>query len=534
MKLPTALEMKNLDRSATDDYGIPSIVLMENAGLGTVKMIERELGSCDNTFALIFVGPGNNGGDGLVIGRHLHQRGCQPVFFFLVNPDSFRDDTAVNLKIIKKLRLPFHVIDNQKRVETIPILLRQFETRGLPCYAVVDAIFGIGLNREVTGHFADTINLINTSGFAHKVPIISVDTPSGIDSDTGKVLGTCVRADFTATYCCPKPGHFIHGSSEWTGKLEIIDIGVPPEAIHRAGLTTELATSDTFRKISRQLQRTKASHKGSHGHLLILAGSPGKTGAGILAGKGALRSGAGLVSFCVPESLNDIFESTLTEAMTIPLTNDPQFLSIADWDVIAQAIQGKQALVVGPGMGRNKQTAALVMKIYKNVKCPVLLDADALNILADNRADLQVPAGPRIFTPHPGELARLLDKSAAGIQDNRIDAAMLGSNLFRNEEHDTVLVLKGAGTIIAGSNGTTIINTTGNPGMATGGMGDILSGVIGALLCQGLSPLDAAVAGVFLHGSAGDILYERSGVGFTASEVAGMIPFAAVKHSAVK
>ncbi|EKD40447.1 MAG: hypothetical protein ACD_75C00051G0001, partial [uncultured bacterium] len=169
MKLPTALEMQNLDRSATEEYGIPSIVLMENAGLGTVKMMERELGSCENTFTLIFVGPGNNGGDGLVIGRHLHQRGCQPVFFFLINPDGFRGDTAVNLQIIKKLRLPFHVIDNPKRVETIPILMKQFETRGLPCYALVDAIFGIGLNREVTGHFADTINLINNSGFAHKV-----------------------------------------------------------------------------------------------------------------------------------------------------------------------------------------------------------------------------------------------------------------------------------------------------------------------------------------------------------------------------
>ncbi len=534
MKLPTALEMQNLDRSATEEYGIPSIVLMENAGLGTVKMMERELGSCENTFTLIFVGPGNNGGDGLVIGRHLHQRGCQPVFFFLINPDGFRGDTAVNLQIIKKLRLPFHVIDNPKRVETIPILMKQFETRGLPCYALVDAIFGIGLNREVTGHFADTINLINNSGFAHKVPVISVDTPSGIDSDTGKVLGTCVRADYTATYCCAKPGHFIHGSSEWTGKLEIIDIGIPPEAIQRAGLTTELATSDTFKKISQPLQRTKSSHKGTHGHLLILAGSPGKSGAAVLTGKGALRSGAGLVTLCAPRSLNSIFENTLIEAMTIPLPKSTRFLSIADWETIVQSLQGKQAVVIGPGIGREAQTAELVMHMYKTVRCPVLFDADALNILAENRADLHMPGGPRIFTPHPGELARLLDKSAAEIQDNRIDAALLGGGLFKNDEHETVLVLKGAGTIIGSSDGTTIINTTGNPGMATGGMGDVLCGVIGALLCQGLSPVNAAVAGVFLHGSAADILYERTGAGFTASEVADTIPLAAIKHSARK
>lgn len=531
MKLPTALEMKNLDRSATEDYGIPSIVLMENAGLGTVRMMERELGSCENTFALIFVGPGNNGGDGLVIGRHLHQRGCQPVFFFLINPDRLRGDAAVNLQIIKKLKLPFHVIDNPKRVETIPILQKQFETRGLPCYAVVDAIFGIGLDREVSGHFADTINLINTSGFAHKVPIIAVDTPSGIDSDTGKVLGTCVRADYTATYCSAKPGHFIHGSSEWTGKLAIIDIGIPPEAMQRAGLTTELATVETFRKIYRTLQRNKSSHKGTHGHLLILAGSTGKTGAAILTGLGALRSGAGLVSLCVPGNLNSIFESCLIEAMTIPLPNSTDCLSMADWELIAQSLQGKQAVVLGPGIGKDEQTAELVLRIYKTVRCPVVIDADGLNILAENRADLHRPGGPRIFTPHPGELSRLLDKSPADIQANRIDAAVLGGNLFRNDEHETVLVLKGAGTIIAGSDGTTIINTTGNPGMATGGMGDVLGGVIGALLCQGLSPLDAAVAGVFLHGSAADILYEQNGVGFIASEVADTIPLAATKLS---
>ncbi|OGR16949.1 MAG: hypothetical protein A2X81_11320 [Desulfobacterales bacterium GWB2_56_26] len=531
MKLPTALEMQKLDRSATEDYGIPSIVLMENAGLGTVRMMERELGPCDNTFALIFIGPGNNGGDGLVIGRHLHQRGCQPVFFFLINPDKLHGDAAVNLQIIKKLKLPFHVIDNPKRVETIPILLKQFETRGLPCYAVVDAIFGIGLNREVTGHFADTINLINTSGFAHKAPIIAVDTPSGIDSDTGKVLGTCVRADHTATYCCAKPGHFVHGSSEWTGKLEIIDIGIPPEAIQRAGLTTELATVERFRRISRSLQRAKPSHKGTHGHLLILAGSTGKTGAAILAGRGALRSGAGLVSLCVPNNLNSIFESSLIEAMTIPLPNSTNFLSVSDWETIAHSIQGKQAVILGPGMGRDQRTAELVMRIYKTVSCPVVIDADGLNILAENREGLHQPGGPRIFTPHPGELSRLLDKSSEDIQANRIDAAVLGANLFRNDEHDTVLVLKGAGTIVAGSDGTTIINTTGNPGMATGGMGDVLSGIIGALLCQGLSSLDAAVAGVFLHGSAADILYGQTGIGFTAAEVADMIPLAAMRHS---
>ena len=384
MKLPTAREMQHLDHTASEVFGIPSIVLMENAGLGTVKMIEAELGPCNNTYALIFVGPGNNGGDGLVIGRHLHQRGCQPVFFFLVNPDTLKGDTAVNLQIIKRLKLPFHVVDNAAKVKTIPVLLKHLESSGLPCYVVIDAIFGIGLCREVTGHFADAINLIN-SGFAHESPVTSVDTPSGMDSDTGKVLGTCVRANYTATYCCAKPGHFIHGSLSWTGKLEIIDIGIPPEAISQANITTELATDEMIKSLSWPLQRKKASHKGSHGHLLILAGSTGKTGAAVLAARGALRSGAGLVSLCVPHDLNAVFETTLIEAMTVPLPNSNNSLSISDWESISTHIDNKQAVVIGPGIGKDPNTAKLVLQLYHSVRCPLILDADALNILAAYR-----------------------------------------------------------------------------------------------------------------------------------------------------
>lgn len=516
--------MKNLDQLASDCFGIPSIVLMENAGLGTVTMIENELGPCKNTFALIFIGPGNNGGDGLVIGRHLHQRGCQPVFFFLVNPDSLKGDAAVNLHIVKKLRLPFHVVDNAARVETIGVLFKQLEARGLSCHVIIDAIFGIGLCREVVDHFADVINLINTSGFGHNAPVVSVDTPSGMDTDTGKILGTCVRADYTATYCCAKPGHFIDGSSSLTGRLEIIDIGIPPEAVNQTVITTELATADTFTTLSQPLRRDKASHKGSHGHLLVLAGSAGKTGAAVLTAKGALRSGAGLVSLCVPHDLNSVFETTLIEAMTIPLPNSSQSLSIADWDIISENIAAKKAVVLGPGIGKDADTAELVLKMYLTVKCPLVLDADALALLVGYREKMNSPAGPRIFTPHPGELAILLDKSTDFIQDNRLEATLLGCDLFKNDLHDIVLILKGAGTITAAGNGSAIINTTGNPGMATGGMGDVLSGVIGALICQGLAPLDAAVAGVFLHGAAADRLYEKCGSGFLASEVADMIP----------
>ncbi len=532
MQLPTAQEMKDLDRSAMENFGIPSIVLMENAGLGTVRMIEKELGSCRNTFALIFVGPGNNGGDGLVIGRHLHQRGCQPLFFFLVNPDSLQGDAAVNLTIIRNLKLPFHVVDTPARVQTIPVLLKQFESRGLPCYAVIDAIFGIGLCRPVTGHFADTIDLINSANFCRACPVVAVDIPSGMDTDTGKIFGTCVQADYTATYGYAKPAHFIHGSSSWAGKLEIIDIGIPPEAIQQAKITTELATRENCTPLIASLTRKKSAHKGSHGNLLILAGSTGKTGAAILAARGALRGGAGLVNLLVPHDLNIIFETVLTEAMTHPLPNSCGCLSVDDWPTISEQLPTKQAIVIGPGIGLGPKTAELVLRIYHTALCPVIIDADALTVLASHQDRLAAPQGPRIFTPHPGELARLLNKSTTDIQENRLNAALSGGSLFLNSRHDTVMILKGAGTIIAASNGLTTINTTGNPGMATGGMGDVLTGIIGALVCQGLSPLHAAVAGVYLHGAAADCLFAQSGAGFLASEVADVVPLIIKEHLA--
>ncbi len=524
MKLPTSQEMKNLDKTAIEDYGIPGIVLMENAGLLTVLMMERELGPSKNSFVSIFIGPGNNGGDGLVIGRHLHQRGCHPIFFFLVNPDTLKGDAKKNLAIIKKLRLPFHVVDDESRAKTIPILIKQFESRRYRCYAIVDAIFGIGLTREITDHFALTVELINSRQFRGKTPVVSVDTPSGMHAETGKVLGACVRANYTATYCCPKPGHYIHGSSHWTGKLEIIDIGIPPEAISQANIRTELTTTTTLSRIIKPLRRKKASHKGDHGHLLILAGSAGKTGAAILCAKGALRSGAGLVTTAAPKALYPILASSFAESMTLPLSESDTFLSIDDWPCIQEGLKKKTAVVIGPGIGQNKATAALLLTIYNKVECPVIIDADGLNILAGLDKRLLAPAGPRIYTPHPGELSRLLDIPVEQIQGNRTEAAANGCSLFANQNHETILVLKGAGTIVATSNDSLHINTTGNPGMAAAGMGDVLCGMIGALLCQGLNPRDAAVAGVYLHGAAGDLLYERQGSGFYAGELADSIP----------
>jgi len=525
MKLLTSQEMRDLDSSAIKDFHIPGLVLMENAGLGTVRMLERLCGPCKNTFAPIFIGPGNNGGDGLVIGRHLHQRNCQPVFFFLVNPGSLKGDAAVNFKIIQKLNLPFHIVNNVNQVENIPTLLTQYKTQKESCYALIDAIFGIGLIRKVTGHFAHTIDLINRKDFVRKAPRISVDTPSGMDSSSGIILGTCVKADFTATYCCAKIGHFIQDGVNLTGKLEVIDIGIPKEIVHKANICTEVSTKDSFKSMAVDLIRKKDSHKGDHGHLLIIGGSSGKTGAAVLAANGALRTGAGLVSLLAPHNLNTIYETSLIEAMTIPLKTSDNFFKYDDIDLILDYIQDKKAIVIGPGLGIDESTRKLVLHLYHEAECPLIIDADALNLLALCRNEIKFPAGPRIFTPHPGELSRLIGKSAKKIQNNRLEAANSACDLFKNPIHDIIVVLKGANTLIVVNDGSTIINTTGNPGMATGGMGDVLSGIIGALVCQGMTPRNAAVSGVFLHGHAGDDLYILTGIGYSANELANRIPF---------
>ncbi|MEE4167116.1 MAG: NAD(P)H-hydrate dehydratase [Desulfocapsaceae bacterium] len=524
MKLPGSEEMRAIDRCAIDDYTIPGIVLMENAGSATVRLMERELTRIRDCFALIFIGPGNNGGDGLVIGRHLHQLGCEPIFFFLVNPDKLSGDAATNLSIVKKLRLPLHVIDSRNRVKTISVLFKQIESRGKPCCAIIDAIFGIGLVREVKGHFADAIELINSNQFSRTIPVISVDTPSGLDSDTGKILGTCVRATMTATFGCAKPGQIMQGSSALTGKLKILDIGIPPEVIDKAQITTSMINAETVKNWGAGLVRRSDSHKGSYGHLLILAGSAGKTGAAILAAKGALRSGCGLVSLCVPYDLNMIFETSIAEAMTIPLPTSSSLLNVSDTATILRHSEDKQAIVLGPGLGNDVRTAELVLYLYHHLKQPVILDADALNIIARYRDQLQEPGGPRIFTPHPGEMARLVGKSTESVLANRVTISRLCHDLYKCGNKELTIVLKGAGTLVLSDDGHVMINTSGNPGMATGGMGDVLSGMIGSFICQGLEALAAAGTGVYLHGIAGDTLFAKMGQGFSAGELADTIP----------
>ena len=522
MILPNSEQMRQIDQCAIKDFKIPGIVLMENAGLGTVKLMERLLGSLANRLFPIFIGPGNNGGDGLVIARHLHQRNAVPLLVFLIEPKRLKGDSATNLAIVQKLELATLICKNSSSVpEIIENIDRLSDRYGSPC-ALVDSIFGTGLDRSVDGHFAETIELINGLSSTRNIPVIAVDTPSGLSSDRGTVFGCCIKAWTTATYGHAKVGQVLPESLPLVGNLQIIDIGIPPEVQERVRVHVAAVDQQDHSELSRLLKRSASSHKGNYGHLFILGGSPGKTGAALLAARAAIRSGCGLVSICAPSGLNSIYESALAEAMTV-VVESPDYLSIDDQETILEHLADKSCVVIGPGIGQQRETAELVLFLYEQLTVPMVIDADALNILARQKKDLALPSAARILTPHPGEMARLIGATTTEVQTDRQTALQSCYEEFKTPDAELVIVLKGSATLTT-SGDMIWLNRTGNPAMAAGGMGDVLSGLIGSLICQGMAPVDASRYGAYLHGICGDNLQARIGAGFTASELADELP----------
>jgi len=507
MKLAEATVMQGLDRRAIEN-GVPGIVLMENAGKGTVDLIARQFGNLAGKTVSIIAGPGNNGGDGFVIARHLLQLGARPLVFCLVVLEVIKGDALSNFNAVKNLQIECVHLEEDSDLD-------KYQGIWAHSAVIVDAILGTGLKREVSGLFARVIDSLNNSGR----PIVAVDIPSGLDSDSGKPLGVCINATLTATYGLAKPGHVTYPGVEHTGILKVVDIGIPQQIIDEAAIALDLLQKNEMAGIVPRRQPT--SHKGSFGHLLLLAGSQGKTGAAILAARAALRSGAGLVTLGVPQKLNDIFEKSLVEAMTIPLASE-YFLGQEDLHAIESALLGKNSLVVGPGIGMDPETRALIARLYTDVGLPMVIDADGLNCIAQERLELRHDS-PRILTPHPGEMARLTGISTKEIQEDR--RAIASSFAAK---HDVIIVLKGAATIVAAPDGRVAINPTGNSTMAAGGMGDVLSGLVGALIAQGLSAWDASCLGVYVHGLAADRIVSAHDLpfGILATEVADEIPLA--------
>ena len=529
MKIVTAAEMRQIDSETIERIGIPGIVLMETAGSAIVRSIQRDYPDCRRIG--IFVGKGNNGGDGLVIARQLAHAGCD-VHIFLVSPaESFTGDAATNLHIAWNLGLPMEeiltgLVETTSRTQTTTpfTVARGPVPRHAQCELFVDAIFGTGLRRPVVGKIAAVIEDINRL----PVPVIAVDLPSGLDADTGQPLGACVRADKTVTIGLPKRGLLLHPGAEFAGQLEVADIGFPKSVVDAQNIGVNWTTAqDAAFWLP---PRPRASHKGSYGRVLVVAGSTGMTGAAALASEAALRIGAGIVTLAIPKSLNPILEVKLSEVMTLPLpeTEAGSLAESAAEPILKFAEKTKSVMAIGPGLSQHPGTAALIHRlVHAKSELGIVIDADGLNALAQTNVARPPTLVPRarsntdiVLTPHPGEMARLIGTTIPQIEADRIGTAQQFA-----QEWGVTLLLKGAPTVIAHADGSTWINATGNPGMATAGMGDVLTGIIAGLMAQGLSGERAAVLGSYLHGLAGDIAAEALGMhGLIASDVLNAVP----------
>jgi len=508
MKLVTAVEMRELDRRTIEEVGVPSLVLMENAGRGTYHILRREFPDLLGPVAVL-AGRGHNGGDGLVVARYLANDGIPVTVFLFAARAEVRGDALVNLQIVERLGL--EVVEVLEEEHLNPVVHRLSRAA-----LMVDALLGTGLNSPVQGLLALLIDKVNNL----RTPVLAVDIPSGLSADTGEPLGVAVAATVTVTYGFPKLGQLLPRARDYVGRLWQVDIGIPPALA--LGVKTELAEAQEMRRLLPP--RLFASHKGTFGHLVVVAASEGKTGAAAMAmaTEAGLRAGAGLVTAAVPASLNDILEVKLTEPMTLPLPEGAgtRALGEAALAPLRDFLADKTAVALGPGLGAHPETQALVQALVRDCPLPMVIDADGVNALAGRLKILKDAAGPRILTPHPGEMARLLGLSSREVQSRRLD---LAREVAR--DHRVWLALKGAQTVVAGPEGQVSLNPTGNPVLASGGTGDVLTGLIGGFLAQRLSPWDAARLGVYLHGLAADYLADAVGPrGHLAGDLLAVLP----------
>lgn len=507
MRAATSDQMRQIDKIAIEQYQIPGVVLMENAGRKVAKEAAcLPVGEVKKV--VLFAGKGNNGGDVMVAARHLYNRGVEVKVFLLAKEENIKGDARTNLIIAKKMNIPVYRLMEMEDLEKAERALEWAQV-------VVDGIFGTGLKGDVRGIAHEVIRIINNS----RCPVVAVDIPSGIHGDTGWVCGECIKAALTVTFGYPKSGLLQYPGAEYTGRLVVADISIPDQIADIVGLDMHLITDAMVRNIIPD--RRSDTHKGTYGRALIVGGSEGMTGAVALASTGCLKSGAGLIKAAIPANLNPILENKLTEVMTVPLgKRDSIKLELQSLDDLADLIKEASGIALGPGMGVDDERVQVVDFLIDASRVPLVLDADALNCLSLKLKSFEKAAVPVIITPHPGEMARLMKCSIAEVQKDRIKAVRDFSKKW-----GVITVLKGANSVIADPKGNIYINTSGNSGMASGGMGDVLTGIITAFICQGIKPLEAACAGVYIHGLAGDLLAEEKGLyGLTATELAEYIP----------
>ncbi|MCK4400684.1 NAD(P)H-hydrate dehydratase [bacterium] len=515
MKVVSFNQMKEIDRIAIEECGIKGLFLMENAGCAVGKNAEEMLAGIErNAQVLIVCGKGNNGGDGFVAARHLLNSGCVKDIDIKVallgNIKDIKGDAKTNFDIIKEMGADIFEILELKQLQKAKHI---FQHAGL----VIDAIFGIGLKGTVRGVALEVIKLIN---MLKQSQVLSVDLPSGLYECFDEKRDVCIQADRTITFGLPKKELLIYPGIKFTGNLIIQDIGLPKKLLTDPKLKLNLTTHSELSSLISN--RPINSHKGTFGHVFIIAGSRGLTGAAALAGLGALYSGTGLVTLGIPESLNSIMEMKLTEVMTKPLaeTTDGSLSKKAKKEILDFSAR-VDAVAIGPGLSRNTETSFLIRELIESLEKPVVIDADGINALAGHVSMLKKRRYPTIITPHLAEMAKLIEGDVSEVTSGRIGIAEKFAYTYK-----TITLLKGARTIIADEKGNIYINPTGNPALAIGGTGDVLTGLISGLIAQGLFGLDAAKLGAYLHGLAADIWKYENKLDrcLTATELTKYIP----------
>jgi len=486
----SAAEMRGLDARAIKELGIPGSRLMENAGAGAARLIAEEFAPLRGKRIAVVCGKGNNGGDGFVAARHLKARGARVRALLLARRSDLTGDAAWALGRWRGK------IDEVLAELNLPVLKDALAESEL----IVDALLGTGLAGPARDLIGRAIELINRAGR----PVVSLDLPSGLGSDHGELLGPTVRAALTPTFAGWKRSLLLFPGAGYAGRVRVVDIGIPAAEVARAAGAFVLEDRDIRHHFPK---RAVDAHKGAYGHLLVVAGSAGKTGAAALAGRAALRSGAGLVTIATAASQQPVVASLGMEYMTEPCPETHgQSLSLKARERILELAGRMDAVALGPGLGLDAETQDLTRALIAEVPLPMVVDADALTALAGHLDLLGRVAAPRVLTPHPGEMARMLGVSVSQIQNDRFESVRsfcLGHHVF--------LALKGVGTVIGGPDGRLFVNPTGNPGMAKGGSGDVLTGMIGAFLARGFEGEAAVQAGCYLHGLAGDLACAEQG-----------------------
>lgn len=499
MKVLTPEAMRGVDREAIEELGIPGLVLMENAAIGVVDALAERFP--DARSITVLCGPGNNGGDGMAAARHLAIRGYL-VQLFLVGGGEPAGDAGVQQTICRNQGLEIHQVLEEGGERRLIEAARDSDL-------VIDALFGTGLSRPLEGHVAELVEAVNRL----PVPRLAVDLPSGLNGGSSEIPGPHLEAELTVTFAAPKLAHILPPAAEAVGEVVVADLGIPPELVERAAGDLYLLQGAELAPLLKP--RPADGHKGDFGHVLLCAGGTGKAGAAILAARGAVRGGAGLVTVAVPAPILASVDAGSVESMTLPLEVRGAGLAPQAADQLLAAAAGKEVLALGPGLGVEESTVKVIRRVCRETALPLVIDADGLNAFAGELEELAGRTVPTVLTPHPGELARLLGVSTTDVVADRLGMARRAAAAAR-----AMVVLKGHLSLVADDEGRTWVNPTGNPGMATGGSGDVLTGVLAGLVAQGYELPVAAQLGVYLHGLAGDLAVESTGMtALTASDL---------------